>query len=145
MLDQNTVDHLLLLVKVLTDASTIVFPTFGTGIVLEATDRDRTERFKIDVQRKGKKKRTKCTYQMRYVQTEILVRVDIDGPPHENPDGEEVPCPHIHIYREGYADRWARPLPLNDFPSVADLVATLKDFLRYCKFENIPSVQRPIE
>ncbi|HEY7442131.1 MAG TPA: hypothetical protein VH701_06920 [Vicinamibacterales bacterium] len=26
------------------------------------------------------------------------------GAPHRNPDDEEIPCPHLHLYREGYGD-----------------------------------------
>ncbi|MFW9280162.1 DUF6978 family protein [Glaesserella parasuis] len=26
-----------------------------------------------------------------------MVRLDIEGPPHRNPDGEEIICPHIHL------------------------------------------------
>ena len=29
--------------------------------------------------------------------------------PHPNPHGTEIPCPHIHIYREDYDDKCAYP------------------------------------
>ena len=107
MLDQETVDRLLAIPKQLACVATIPFPPMGSSLVLDATDLEEKEQFKIDAQRRGRKKVTKCTYQMRHSQIEILLRVDIDGPPHDNPDGETVLCPHIHIYREGCADRWA--------------------------------------
>ena len=47
---------------------------------------------------KGKYNRKKCTYQSRYNNTYNLLRIDINGPPHDNPDCGSVECPHIHIY-----------------------------------------------
>jgi len=142
MLTQKQVDCLLVLLKKLSSFNSIEFPTLGSCLILDAVDVDERESFLLDVQRKGKLKPTKCTYQKRYQSVEILLRLDIDGPTHDNPDGESVPCPHIHIYREGYADKWAYPLPAAAFPDATDLVITLTDFLKYCKINRIPSVQR---
>jgi hypothetical protein len=75
---------------------------------------------------------------------EILLRLDIDGPPHVNPDGVEVPSPHLHVYREGYGDKWAEPAPA-DFSDTSNLPRTLEDFLKYCKVERIPLVQRGVQ
>ena len=100
MLAQAQVDVLLVLLKKLSSMATVEFPSPGSSIALPATDINEREAFLIDVQRKGRIKLTKCTYQERYQYTEILLRLDVDGPPHENPDGEVVLCPHIHIYKE---------------------------------------------
>ena len=141
MLTQARADELLQLVKVLVERGPIDFPVAGTIKQLELKSEDGGERFLIDVNRRGKIKISKCTYQERYRVIEILLRLDIDGPPHENPDGTSVPCPHLHVYREGFADKWAFSLPAAAFPNTADLVSTLKDFLRYCKVRDIPDVQ----
>jgi hypothetical protein len=45
---------------------------------------------------------TKATYQNSARQVIILMRLDLDRLPHRNPDDTEVPCPHLHQYREGY-------------------------------------------
>jgi hypothetical protein len=111
---------------------------------LEVKSEDGREAFIIDVNRKGKIKISKCTYQERYQSIEILLRLDIDGPTHENPDGAEVPCPHLHIYKEGFAAKWAHALPAGEFTDTSDLASTLKDFLRYCKVRDIPDVQRGV-
>jgi hypothetical protein len=37
------------------------------------------------------------------------MRLDLDGPPHRNPDDQEIPCPHLHIYRAGYGDSGPSP------------------------------------
>ena len=63
---------------------------------------------------------------------------------HVNPDGEEVPCPHLHIYDEQYGTKMAIPAPAC-FSNTADLPGTLRDFLKYCKVESIPDIQRRVE
>lgn len=73
----------------------------------------------------------------RYRRDEILLRLDINGPPHTNPDGEEISSNHLHIYREGFEDSWAIPIPSNIFKNTTDLVQILIEFLEYCKVVNI--------
>src|SRR5271166_3022046 len=82
------------------------FPAAGESIALELTSVDQRENFMLDVTR-ARIKLTKATYQNRGRQAIVLLRLDLDGPPHRNPDGEEIPCPHLHIYREGFGDKWA--------------------------------------
>jgi hypothetical protein len=41
---------------------------------------------------------TKATYQNRSRQAVILMPLDLDGPPHRNPDSEEVPCPDPYLW-----------------------------------------------
>jgi hypothetical protein len=144
MLSQTEADRLLALVKVLAERGPIDFPLPGTMQQLELHSEDGRDEFQIDVNRKGRIKVSKCTYQERYQVVEILLRLDIDGPPHENPDGTEVPCPHLHIYREGYGDKWAHPTPSAAFGNTSDLIQTLIDFLRYCGVRDIPDVQHGI-
>ena len=85
---------------------------------------------------------TKATYQERARQTIILMRLDLDGPPHRNPDDEEIPCPHLHVYREGYADKWAVPAPPDRYPDCANLFATLEAFVAHCNITNPPRIHR---
>lgn len=142
MIKQDVVDRLLAVAKKLTDMRTVEFPTPGSHLILDATDLEEREEFKVDAQRKGKLKIGKCTYQLRYEMNEILLRLDVEGPPHDNPDGETVPCPHLHIYREGYDEKWAIPVPVGEFPDTTDLENTFVDFLKYCKIAKVPDVQR---
>ena len=73
--------------------------------------------------------------------TDILFRLDIDGPPHENPDGTDVPCPHLHVYREGYADKWAFPIIPAQFSDTTDLHRSFIEFLHLCKVHDLPEIQ----
>src|SRR5207245_1561915 len=122
MLTQAEADALMAMVKEFVDQKGINFPLAGEWVKLEVKSEDKRESFLIDVNRKGTVKPSKCTYQERYEVVEILLRLDLDGPTHENPDGAELPCPHLHIYREGYADKLAFPLPGGRFTDTAHLV-----------------------
>ncbi len=143
MLTQQRADELMAMPKRCADPLPIGFPLPGESLRLDLHSVDRSESFVLDVNRKGKIKLTKCTYQERYAVVEILLRLDVDGPPHENPDGVEVPSPHLHVYREGYGDKWAEPIPAT-FGDTSDLVQTLQDFMQYCNVQHIPTVQRGI-
>ena len=140
MLTQSEVEMLLSLIKVLSENKPIIFPNPGEAIQLEAISTSSNDKFLIDVNRKSQIKISKCTYQTRYKRSTILLRVDIDGPDHTNPDGEVVPCPHIHIYREGYEDKWAYPLEQHIQTNPLDLVEVLISFLRYNNINNIPDI-----
>jgi hypothetical protein len=138
MLNQNDADRLLNMLKqIISSDRTITFPEPGKYLTLEIQSDDETEKFIIDVNRKGSLKITKCTYQTRYKKTIPLLRVDIDGQPHTNPDGTEIPCPHIHIYREGFDDKWAFPLEEHIATNPEDLLMVLMDFLSYNHIKNL--------
>jgi len=71
---------------------------------------------------------TKGTYQNRARGVAILARLDFGGAPHRNPDDEEITCPHLHLYREGYGDRSAVPLPAERFSDAGDPWVLLQSF-----------------
>ena len=140
MLTDAKVAALLDMAKHFVDQSIIKFPTIGGYLTRELESLDGRESFLVDVNRKGIKL-SKCTYQNRYQVTEILLRLDIDGPTHDNPDGTPVPCPHLHIYREGFADKWASPIDPSEFTDTTNLVLTFQQFLARCKVDKTPSIQ----
>lgn len=53
----------------------------------------------------------KQRYQLRVYTNHVLIRIDVNSRPHRNPDRELIGGTHIHIYKEGYEDKFARPLP----------------------------------
>ena len=59
-----------------------------------------------------------------------------------NPDGKEVASPHLHIYREGFGDKWAYPVPADRFPNVEDAWLTLHDFMQFCNIVLQPTFSR---
>ena len=102
-----------------------LFPVPGGRIAIPLTSVDKRENFMLDVTR-AHIKFTKATFQNRAPAAIVLLRLDLDGPPHLNPDGEEIPCPHLHIYRQDFGDKWAIPAPVDKFPDPQDLFSTFE-------------------
>ena len=100
---------------------------------------DRRELFSLDVNR-STLKLTKATFQNRARQDVVLLRLDVAGAPHTNPDGSEVACPHLHIYREGYGDKWAIPSPPELLNLDDSLYLVLHKFMDYCNVTETPSI-----
>jgi hypothetical protein len=117
------------------------FPMRGESVSLPLQSADRREQFLLDLNR-GRIDLLKVKMQSRGRQVVVLVRLDLGGPPHRNPDDEEISSPHLHVYREGYGDKWAFPVPEERFRNVSDIWTTLEDFLRYCNITQAPHIER---
>lgn len=143
MLTQQEADALLTLGKYDFSNGEYKFPYMGGSLRLSLHSMDKKETFNLDVTR-GYVVLEKITFQTRARKAIVLVRLDIEGPPHRNPDGEEITCPHIHLYREGYGDKWAYPLP-DELKSVLDRPYELLDkFMDYCHIIGKPMIQREL-
>jgi hypothetical protein len=118
-----------------------LFPPPGDKLSIPLTSVDKREPFVLDISR-AQIKLTKATFQNRARQAVILIRLDLDGPPHRNPDGQEVPCPHLHFYREGYGDKWAVPAPRSKYADTSDLLTTLDEFMAHCNITTRPNIQK---
>ncbi len=116
------------------------FPMGGQSLTLPLQSPDKREHFLLDVSR-GRIDLLKVTMQKRARQVVVLVRLDLGGAPHRNPDDEEIRAPHLHVYREGYGDKWAIAVPADRFTATADLWATLKDFMRFCNITQPPHIE----
>ena len=140
VLAQAEADALLAMEKHRTDDTLYRYPPRGEFIKVPLISPDKREHFILDVGVYGSIA-LKVTHQNRARSVVILVRLDIGGAPHRNPDGKTVPCPHLHVYREGYDDKWAFPVDAVNSPDVSDLSQTLDDFLRYCNVTKPPLLQ----
>ena len=138
-LSQTDADTLLGLEKVRVDDKPVTFPDFGGRIEMPLTSRDRREVFSLDINRK--RISLKTGYQTRARQVIVLARLDFAAP-HRNPDGTEVGVPHLHLYREGYGDRWATPLPEGMLTNPGDAWQVLHDFMTYCRVVEAPNLVR---
>lgn len=107
------------------------YPSLGGAISIPLISANKRENFILDI-RRARIDLLKGTYQNRAMQVIVLVRLDFGGRPHRNPDEQEIASPHIHIYREGYGDKWAFPVPANEFPNISDAWLTLHDFMKFC-------------
>ena len=115
------------------------YPQPGRAITAPLVSADGREHFLLDVT--CGQIRLKVSHQTRYRKTIILVRLDLRGARHRNPDGREIDTPHIHLYREGYDHKWAQPLPDGHFVDLDDLFRTLQDFMEYCNITNPPTIK----
>lgn len=120
-----------------------LFPEPGGRLAIPLTSADKRENFILDITR-SQIKLTKATYQNRARLAVILMRLDLDGPPHRNPgpDYQEIPCPHLHIYREGFGVKWAIPAPIDRYPNTQDLFSTFEAFMQHCNVTKPPQIDR---
>lgn len=141
MMAQADAQRLIEMEKVIANPTNVEFPSAGERKMLDIASVDGSEDFVVDLNRPGQILLTRCTYQNRCRKDIILLRLDINGPKHTNPDGRIVPCPHLHMYREGSRDRWAYQVKPNDFPHLDDIVQTMIDFLKYCHVTNTTEIR----
>lgn len=154
MLTQSEANTLFALPKKPKSADAVTFPHAGGKLLAEFVSLDGREVFLFNITRASIAV-SKCTYQKRARHVEILRRLDIDGSPHPNPEvetvpfdflvpynGLEIPYPHLHIYVEGFADKWAIPAPANLVDFNADLYKMMESFLTYCNVTEMPNIER---
>ena len=139
-LNQSEADALIAMEKHRLDDERRSYPTSGS-LVVPLQSPDKREQFLLDI-RRGRIDLLKGTYQSRARQVVVLVRLDFGGAPHRNPDGQEIGSPHLHLYREGFGDKWAVAVPIEHFPRTSDLWRTFEDFMRYCHITMPPFIER---
>jgi hypothetical protein len=140
-LTQDAADTLIALPKIPSDDSINYFPAQGERLNIALISKDKRYQFLLDIGRE-RMGTMRVTYQNRYNKAIILVRVDFKGKPHRNPDGQEIPCTHIHTYREDFGDKWAYPLSEDTFTNQDDYWQVLMDFCKFCAIELPQPIQR---
>lgn len=133
MISQQEADELLAMRKIAADTKPYIYPSLGGRIEIPLESEDHHELFTLMITR-GRIDIRKNSYQSLARRVIILARVDIGGAPHCNPDGQQIACPHMHIYREGYGDKWAKPLPAQ-FQNHTDHWHILQDFILFCNID----------
>ncbi|MDE2758781.1 MAG: hypothetical protein OXH90_00580 [Paracoccaceae bacterium] len=129
-LTQAKADALLDKEKRWANSTNLYYPGIGEEVIAPLVSVDKKERFLLDI-KKSRHVLLRGTYQNRWRKSVILARLDFGGRPHRNPDGEEIDTPHLHLYREGFGDKWAFPVPF-DISVPFDLWQTLMNFMRFC-------------
>lgn len=140
-ISQDEADALLAMDKHRTSDERFDLPDMGGGLIVPLVSADGAEHFHLDVSR-SRMNLAKGKFQNRARTTMVLARIDIGGAPHRNPDGEEIACPHIHLYREGYGVRWAFAVPTDRFTSLSDHWQTLNEFMQFCNITLPPLFNR---
>lgn len=135
-LPQDLADALLSMPKWPAGEAVYRLPPHRSKLMVPLRDKDEREEFIPDIFRGGISLERR-THQTRGRQIYVLARLDF-GSPHRNPDGEEIGVPHLHLYREGFGDKWAYPVPQEKFPNLGDMLATLNDFMAFCNVVEPP-------
>jgi hypothetical protein len=136
---QADADSLLRMEKIRLRDDNVTFPDLGGRVEIPLSSRDRRESFSLDINRKRISLLT--GYQTRARQTVVLARLDFAAP-HRNPDGQEIGVPHLHLYREGFGDRYAVDVPAGMLSNPADAWQVLHDFMSYCRIVEAPNFVR---
>lgn len=140
-LPQSEADNLIGMEKHRVNEDSFNFPGPGERLGIPLHSPDRRETFLLDITR-STIKLTEATFQNRARQVVVLLRLDIDGAPHRNPDGVEIVCPHLHVYREGFGDKWAEPAPQELLSVDGTLYGVLAPFMGRCNVTLPPIVQK---
>jgi len=138
LLSQDIADKLISMDKKLINCNTLIVPLPNESIVIEASSLCEKEHFLFDIWR-GKIQIRKYKFQNRYSKNEILLRLDIvpETHFHMNPDGERIYGPHLHYYKEGFGDAWAK-----QYTSISNnFLDYIADFFKLCNVVNVPNIQ----
>jgi hypothetical protein len=106
----------------------------GGDFVYQAFSSDLRDSFYLDLARPSLKPQ-KLKLQLRASSMDILVRLDVNGSPHKNPDGHRLGGTHLHLYREGAGDDWAFLLDAGAFSNPNDPLRAFFDFCGYCRID----------
>jgi hypothetical protein len=141
LLTQSEADALLAIEKTRINNDHIKLPDLGGAIDIPLRSHDYREEFILSYT-KHKINLAKRNHHLRGRKIIGIARLDLDGPPHRNPDGKEIGSRHLHLYREGYGLKWAFDIPKDKFINLDDAYQTLQDFFRYCNVIQLPSLAR---
>jgi len=139
LLSQADADALLKMEKIPASLDQFDFPDMGGHLEVPLVSRDQREHFLLDIHRKRIALTT--NYQTRARKVVVLARLDFASP-HRNPDGSEVGVPHLHLYREGFGDKWAVELPSGMLSDSQNSWQVLLDFMCYCGVTQRPNIVR---
>ena len=133
------------------------FPMSGQRLMIPLQSVNKKEKFIFDIQRYSISIK-KIKYQTRARKVIPLRRLELNGSNHLNPEtdnppdtllndyiGIEVPCPHIHIYYEGWDLKWALPAELFFEIDKVDLYNSMKGFFTYCNVRKLPNIDEVLE
>lgn len=140
IISQAEADFLFKMEKICIETKQYELPIAGGKLTVPIVSKDKKENFSLDFWQ-GHINLSRKKYQTRSRQVIILARLDFNSP-HPNPDGEVIGVPHIHLYREGYNDKWAYPIPKSVFSNLENNWETLFDFMKFCNITETPNFKK---
>lgn len=142
-LTQAEFEYLMKLKKVFNDDTEITLGShFWSRDIISVESKDT---FILDFHR-GKIEFKKYTYNKRFKTSIVLLRYDSSGR-HSNPpgtDGNSFNGPHVHIYKEGYFDKWAFPIDKISIVNKDDIGEVTKKLLDFCNIIDCPEIKIPL-
>jgi hypothetical protein len=90
-LPQEEADNLISMPKQRANDEISYFPSGGSSLNIPLISEDHQESFLLDIYR-GRIDLSKIKFQNRSKQIVVLLRLDLNGSPHRNPDNEEITC-----------------------------------------------------
>lgn len=138
-LTQSEADFLLKIEKYSVNEGNLDLPDLGGSVSVPLISHDKKENFILDIS-KGRIDIKRQKFQSRTRDAIILARLDLNNP-HRNPDNQEIGVPHLHLYKEGFNDKWAYELP-DIFQNTEDFWQTLQDFMKFCNVIKSPNFRR---
>lgn len=135
--------HVLMGLKKVFTLESCRLPNNGETVTYDLISPESNEKFLFDIDRKGKIELSKFKLQNRYTKTKLpLVRIDINSPPHMNPDGAIVSRNHIHIFKEMDSDTgnlpWAYDLEtFEEIKYDRSNIQFMDIFNAFCEYCNI--------
>lgn len=100
------------------------------------------EIFMLDFYR-GSFELLKYTLNKRYRQTTIMLRYD-NGGRHTNPDGVTFDGRHVHLYREGYNDKFAFPVSEIGVTNTDSMDIVFNKIMHFCNVKSFPTIEVPM-
>ena len=137
-LTQAEIDILRKMKKECAEARSFQYPLNGEKLSIPLVSENKREEFMLDINRSSIDI-AKISHLNRARRSIVLLRLDLGGRPHRNPDGTEVASPHLHIYKEGFGDKYAIPLP-QEFANCSSLIEYLEKFMDYCNIIKKPDI-----
>jgi hypothetical protein len=138
-LTQIEFDHIMSLQKQFEDSITPLIlgpgPIRWTRILVSTETK---EEFIMDY-RKGHISISKFTINHRFRNSVNLLRYDHTGR-HTNPDGVTLDGPHIHLYREGFDDKFAVPATEMGINISDEIQLIFRKVLQICNIQNSPAI-----
>jgi len=110
----------------------IIFPNSGDKKDVSIVSQDQKYLFIMSINRSSTINEKRCSYIVRNkANGKNLLRLDVNGPAHRNPNGERIECPHLHIYKEEFSDGnlpFAIEFDVNDDSLIESCLRFLSEF-----------------
>lgn len=137
--NQELIDYLIQIDKYFEDEH-IIPATIGEKKGFNLTCNDKKCHFSLDINRTGRIE-NKFAIQTRYLNNnQWIIRLELNGPPHTNPDGTITNRDHVHILQEKDGNILNIGYNLDDFDKLLfkhtkNVNIIFKDFCQYCNIE----------